>query len=73
VGCVVENVELRKVFGPKTGGVTGYWKVSDSELLHYVGSSPNIKLGGKFRRMSWAVLMASNFFLLYVTLFVTEK
>jgi hypothetical protein len=42
VGCVVENVELRKVFEPKTGEVTGHWKISDSELLHDVGSSPNI-------------------------------
>ena len=49
---MVENVELRKVFGPKTGEVTGHWKISDSELLHDVGSSPDIKLGGKLRRMS---------------------
>jgi hypothetical protein len=42
VGCVVENMELRKVFGPKTGEVKGHWKIRDSELLHDVGTSPNI-------------------------------
>ena len=33
MGCVVENLELRKVSGPKRGEVTGHWKISDSELL----------------------------------------
>jgi hypothetical protein len=45
VGCVVENVKLRKVFRPKTGEVTGCWQISDSELLHDVGSSPNNNRG----------------------------
>jgi len=47
-------MELRKVFGPKTGEVTGHWKICDIELLRDVGCSPNIKLDGKLRRMSWA-------------------
>jgi hypothetical protein len=42
MGCVVENMELRKIFGPKSGEVKGHWKICDSELLHDVGPSPNI-------------------------------
>jgi len=39
-GLMVENVALRKIFGPKRNEVTGDWKRLHTEALHDLYSSP---------------------------------
>jgi hypothetical protein len=45
---------LRKLFGPKKKEVAGYWKQFHNEKLYDLGSSSNIILVIKSRRMRWA-------------------
>jgi hypothetical protein len=51
---VFENRVLRRIFGPKRGGVTGEWRKVHKEELHDFYSSPNIIRIKKARRMRWA-------------------
>jgi hypothetical protein len=39
---VFENMELRRMFGPKTDEVTGGWRNLHNEQLHNFQSSPDI-------------------------------
>jgi hypothetical protein len=39
---VFENRVLRRIFGPKRGGVTGEWKKLYIAELHNLNSSPNV-------------------------------
>jgi hypothetical protein len=48
---VFENRVLRKVFGPKRGGVTGEWRKLHNEELNDLYSSPNIVRVVESRRM----------------------
>ena len=51
---VFENRMLRRIFGPKSGGVTGQWRKLHNEELNGLYSSPNIVRVIKSRRMRWA-------------------
>jgi hypothetical protein len=51
---VFENRVLRRIFGPKRGGVTGGWRKPPNEELHNLYSSPSIIRIIKSRRMKWA-------------------
>jgi hypothetical protein len=51
---VFENRVLRRIFGPKTDGVTGGWRKLHNEELHNLYSSPSIIRSIKSRRMRWA-------------------
>jgi hypothetical protein len=51
---VFENRLLRRIFGPKGGGVTGGWRKLHNEELHNLYSSPIIIRIIKSRRMRWA-------------------
>jgi hypothetical protein len=51
---VFENRELRGIFGPKRGDVTGEWRKLHSGELHNLYSSPDIIRQMKSRRMRWA-------------------
>jgi hypothetical protein len=51
---VIEKSVLRRIFGPKRGGVTGGWKKLHNEELHDLYSSPTIIRIIKSRRMVWA-------------------
>jgi hypothetical protein len=51
---VFENRVLRRIFGPKRGGVTGGWRKLHNEELHNLYSSPSIIRNIKSRRMRWA-------------------
>jgi hypothetical protein len=53
-----ENGVLRRIFGPKSGELTGEWKELHIEDLHILYSSPNIIRQIKSRRMRWAGHMA---------------
>jgi len=55
---VFENREVRRVFGPKSGKVTGQWRKLHNEELNDVNSSSNIVRVIKTRRMRWAVHVA---------------
>ena len=44
---------LRRVFGPKTDGVTGEWRKLHNEELNDVHSSPNNVRVIKWSRMRW--------------------
>jgi hypothetical protein len=50
---VFENRVLRRVFGPKSGEVTGEWRKLHSEELNDLYSLPNIVRVVKSRRMRW--------------------
>jgi len=51
---VFENMELRRIFGPKRDEVTGEWKRLHNEAPNDVYSSPNIVRVTKSRRIRWA-------------------
>jgi hypothetical protein len=51
---VSENRVLRRIFGPKRGGVTGEWGKLHNEELHNLYSSPIIIRIIKSRSMRWA-------------------
>jgi hypothetical protein len=51
---VFENRVLRRVFGPKSDGVTRGWRKLHNEELHNLYSSPSIVRIIKSRRMRWA-------------------
>jgi hypothetical protein len=51
---VFENRVLRRIFGPKSDGVTGGWRKLHNEGLHNLYSSPSIIRIIKLRRMRWA-------------------
>jgi hypothetical protein len=50
---VLQNRELRRIFGPKRDEVTGDWRKLHNEKLHNLYSSPNIIRMIKSRRMRW--------------------
>jgi len=50
----VENMVLRRIFGPRRDEVTGEWKRLHNEELNDLYSSPNIVRVIKSRRMRWA-------------------
>jgi hypothetical protein len=49
-----ENRVLRKIFGPKSDGVTGEWRKLHNEELHDLYFSPSIIRIIKTRRRRWA-------------------
>jgi hypothetical protein len=51
---VFENRVLRRIFGPKTDGVTERWRKLHNEELHKLYSSQSIIRIIKSRRMRWA-------------------
>jgi len=51
---VFENMELRRVFGPRRVEVTGEWRRLHNEEQNDLYSSPNIVRVIKSRRMRWA-------------------
>jgi hypothetical protein len=51
---VFENRMLRRIFGPKRGGVMGGCRQLHNEELHNLYSSPSIIRIIKSRRMMWA-------------------
>jgi hypothetical protein len=50
---VFENRDLRRIFGPKRGKVTGEWRKLHNEELHNFYSSPDTVRQMKSRRMRW--------------------
>jgi len=51
---VFENMVLRRIFGPKRGEVTGYWRKLHNEELNDQYCSPNVVRVIKSRKMKWA-------------------
>ena len=51
---VFENMELRRIFGPRRDEVTGEWRRVHNEKLNDLYSSPNIVRVKKSGRMRWA-------------------
>ena len=51
---VFENMELRRIYGPRRDEVTGDWRRLHKEELKGLYSSPNIMRVMKSRRMRWA-------------------
>ena len=51
---VLENMVLRKIFGPRRDEVTGEWRRLHNEELNDLYSSPNIVRVIISRRMRWA-------------------
>ena len=49
-----ENRVLRRIFGPKSGAMTGEWRKLYIEELNDLYSSPNVILVVKGRRWRWA-------------------
>jgi hypothetical protein len=55
---VFENRTLRRIFGPKGDGVTGWLRKLHNEELHNLYSSPSIIRIIKSRKTGWAGLVA---------------
>jgi hypothetical protein len=51
---VFENMELRRIFGPKREEVAGGWRRLHNEELHNLYTSPDIIRVIESRRMRWA-------------------
>jgi len=51
---VIENMVLRRIFGPRRDEVTGEWRRLHKEELSDLYASPNIVRVIKSRRMKWA-------------------
>jgi hypothetical protein len=51
---VLENIVLRRIFGPKRNDVTGEWRELHNEKLNDLYCSPTIFRVIKSRRMRWA-------------------
>ena len=51
---MLENMVLRRIFGPKRDEVTREWRKLHNEELNDLYSSSNIIWVIKLRRMSWA-------------------
>jgi hypothetical protein len=51
---VLENRELRRIFGPERDEVTGDWRKLHNEEIHNFYSWPNIIRIMKSGRMRWA-------------------
>ena len=51
---VLENMVLRRIFGPRRGEVTGEWRRLHNEELNNLYSSTYIEPVIKSRRMRWA-------------------
>jgi hypothetical protein len=51
---VLENGELRRIFGPKRDEVTGEWRRLHNKELYALYSSPHIIRVIKSRRLRWA-------------------
>ena len=51
---VIENMVLRRKFGPKRDEVTGEWRRLHDKAFHVLYSSPNIIRVIKSRRLRWA-------------------
>jgi hypothetical protein len=58
LSTLFENRVLRRIFGPKRGGVKGGWRKLHNEELHNLYSSPSIIRIIKSRRMRWAGYVA---------------
>ena len=50
---VIENMVMRRIFGPKRDEVTGEWRKLHNEELNDLYSSPSIVRRIKSRRMRW--------------------
>jgi hypothetical protein len=55
---VFENRVLRRMFEPKSDGVTGEWRKLHNEELNDLYSSPSFVRVIKSRRMGWTVHVA---------------
>ena len=51
---MLENMVLRRIFGPRRDEVTGEWRTLHNKELNDLYSSPNIVRVIKLRRMRWA-------------------
>ena len=49
-----ENMELRRIFGPRRDEVTGEWRRLHNEGINVLYCSPNNVRVIKWRRMRWA-------------------
>jgi hypothetical protein len=54
----VENMVLKRIFGPKREEVVGGWRRLHNEELHNMYASPNVIHVFKSRRMRWAGYVA---------------